>query len=170
MSVTKANVSFKPKWIKLRKNRVKRKRPNIRPHHKQNSLSQGVHFDCKTQKEILWTLKKPKVDTTKAEANQGLKSNASKSRLIESKKTPQKKEGRRKTSLEEIKKSPSIERVDEVKPKKPKSNLKKPKLNSVGGQSTPKSTWSHIDSHNDNFVQDVMSGLNETVSRLKNQH
>ena len=60
-----------------------------------------------------------------------------------------------------------MERVDEVKPKKPKSNLKKPKLNSVWGQSTPKSTWSHIDSHNDNFVQDVMSGLNETVSRLK---
>ena len=64
-------------------------------------------------------------------------------------------------SLEEIKKSSSIERVDEIKPKKPKSNLKKPKINSVGGQSTPKSTWSH----NDNFVQDVMSGLNETVSR-----
>ena len=74
------------------------------------------------------------------------------------------KKEKRKNSVDKdttVKTSPVIEKVDESKPKKPKSNLKKPKVNSAGKSSTPKSTMS---TNADDFTAEIMSALNETVS------
>lgn len=100
----------------------------------------------------------------KVEANSALKSNLSRSKLADAAKASSPKKEKRKSSIDKditVKTSPSIEKVDELKPKKPKSNLKKTKLNSMGQSSTPKSTMSTTI---DDFTADIMNALNETVS------
>ena len=100
-----------------------------------------------------------------------LKTVSSKTKLNE-KKTAQKKEKRKNPQpKEDVNASSSDAPVLEQKQVKPKSNLKKTKLNSVG-QSTPKSNMSGTkvgsnaaSASADDFATDIINALNETVSR-----
>ena len=101
-----------------------------------------------------------------------MKTISSKSKLNE-KKTPQKKEKRKNSQpKEDVNANSSDAPVMEPKHIKPKSNLKKTKLNSVG-QSTPKSNMSvtkvasnAASASADDFSTDIINALNETVSRF----